>query len=1223
MASFLPFVLQNLNSLIQKEVGLLWGVDKEMKKLSSTLTTIQAVLEDAEQKQFQDKAIQNWLRKLNDAAHEVEDILDDCKTEALQYESKRLSSSSLKKVISTSLLTYPVENILFRHKIGNRMKDTLENLNAIAEERMKFHLREVVVEKRVELADRRETSSALTQPQLYGREEDKEKIVKMLVENISDCQDVSVYPIIGMGGLGKTTLAQMVFNDERVECHFGPKIWVYVSQDFDVKRVIKAIIESVSKGTCEASNLDSLQNKLREMLNGKRYLLVLDDVWDEDRDNWDQLKYFLACGSKGASIIVTTRVAKVASIMGTVPAHHLSFLTEEDCWLLFKQRAFGHGNEEHPNLVAIGKEIVKKCGGVPLAAKALGGLMRFKSEETDWHFVKESEIWNLPQDKNSILPLLRLSYYNLPLELRRCFAYCAIFLKGSKIEKEKLIHLWMANGFISSNGKSELEDVGNGIWNELYWRSFFQDMDKDPSGNIIFKIHDLMHDLAQSIMEDECHTMEAESSKNVSAQRIHHVTLVADYMHASLFVVGKSRGHQVVELQCLHLGGELCIRHLERVGNSTDAKEANLVGKQNLRVLKLSWGHNSESESQANVEQLLESLEPHPNVEELFIDNYRGAHFPLWMRDSILKNIVSIELHSCRNCLELPAFGQLPFLRRLQISEMDYVEYIDNYFPGGSPVRGFPALEVLRISKLPNLVGLSREEGRELLPCLQQIYIRDCPKLTLPRLSSPKLLKVWFPSNVVLSSISNLKNLTTLSVHGGDMISFPEETLQNLTVLESLEIERFSNLKVLPTNLESLVSLKSLRIWWCGEIESLPDHWLRSLKSLQRLKIDYCNNLSSLSESLGHLPALEKLYVVNCRKLVTLPDSIKHLVSLRHLDICGSESKTLPKALKHVPALQSLSISMYTELTSLPEWLGNLTSLQSLYISDSPKIPSLPHGFQRLTNLQTLSIDTCTHIPKIQLSVPFCPMVGSEVYSSEVKKTEVLRENFRRAIGLRIKENKEVYEGEWCQRSSNCQMCWQSISLKDPSSQELLEAVERERSFRFNPSRNSTIFHHPTLGVFELQHLPVGANDAELEERIIQHLAAAAAMGRAHHHIARRDGPRSQSSVHGRPQFVPATITAASLFNLLVGMNHNSLGTSSILSGPQKMIVSGGMVKFNLRLLPKDLPETGSKATKCRREALLGFRVTMTVGMIAASFEVVVALDTLLAGNILGCLLYV
>lgn len=108
---------------------------------------------------------------------------------------------------------------------------------------------------------------------------------------------------------------------------------------------------------------------------------------------------------------------------------------------------------------------------------------------------------------------------------------------------------------------------------------------------------------------------------------------------------------------------------------------------------------------------------------------------------------------------------------------------------------------------------------------------------------------------------------------------------------------------------------------------------------------------------------------------------------------------------------------------------------------------------------------------------------------------------------------------EWCQRSSQCPMCWQPISLKDPTSQELLEAVERERTFRFNPSRNATIFHHPTLGDFELQHLPVGANDAELEERIIQHLAAAAAMGRARH-IARREGQRTRSSAQGRPQFL-------------------------------------------------------------------------------------------------------
>ncbi|KAL3623463.1 hypothetical protein CASFOL_032279 [Castilleja foliolosa] len=108
---------------------------------------------------------------------------------------------------------------------------------------------------------------------------------------------------------------------------------------------------------------------------------------------------------------------------------------------------------------------------------------------------------------------------------------------------------------------------------------------------------------------------------------------------------------------------------------------------------------------------------------------------------------------------------------------------------------------------------------------------------------------------------------------------------------------------------------------------------------------------------------------------------------------------------------------------------------------------------------------------------------------------------------------------EWCQRSSNCPMCWQNISLKDPTSQELLEAVERERSLRSTPSRHSRIFHHPTLGDFELQNLPVGVNDAELEERIIQHLAAAAAMGRTHR-TARRESSRTRLSAHARSQFV-------------------------------------------------------------------------------------------------------
>ncbi|KAL3839385.1 hypothetical protein ACJIZ3_023976 [Penstemon smallii] len=128
---------------------------------------------------------------------------------------------------------------------------------------------------------------------------------------------------------------------------------------------------------------------------------------------------------------------------------------------------------------------------------------------------------------------------------------------------------------------------------------------------------------------------------------------------------------------------------------------------------------------------------------------------------------------------------------------------------------------------------------------------------------------------------------------------------------------------------------------------------------------------------------------------------------------------------------------------------------------------------------------------------------------------------------------------EWCQRSSNCPMCWQPISLKDPDSQELLDSIEQERSFRLTPSRNATTFHHPTYGDFEFQHLPMGVNDPELEDRIIQHLAAAAAMGRTHR-IAQREGSRSRSSAHARPQFV--------LFS--ANPNESSLGPNSASLAP-------------------------------------------------------------------------
>ncbi|KAH7543743.1 hypothetical protein JRO89_XS15G0010000 [Xanthoceras sorbifolium] len=1024
------FLLGKLDSLIQKEVGLIWGVDREMKRLQSLLSTIQAVLEDAEEKQIKEKALRDWLRKLKAAAYKVDDILDGCATEAALLESKGQYSSLTNEVLTSFFSSLRPHNILFRHKIGSRMRDIRERLDETAEERSKFHLIEGGAERRSDVITNRQTGSVLTQSRVYGRDEDKARTVECLVEKVSGFDGVSVYPIVGLGGLGKTTLAQTVINDERIGSHFELRIWVCVSEDFSVRRIIKAIIESATRAACEDLQLDPLQKRLQEILNRKRYLLVLDNVWNEDRDNWESLKSVLACGSKGASVIVTTRITTVASFMGTMPLHQLSGLTEDDCWSLFKERAFGHETEERPNLVELGKKIVKKCGGVPLAVKCLGSMMNYRRDESQWLSVVKSELWTLPQPENSILPALRLSYSNLPSKLRQCFAFCAIFPKDFVIEKEFLIQLWMASGFIPFTESLDPEDIGNEFCNELCWRSFLEDLGEDDYGfSKGFKMHDLVHDLAQSIMEDECLIQNIESSANVPKRTFHYAsignllepyifpnalyqveTLRTFILHnlswsndfafscdfsrlSSLRVLDArecldfgfpsglsetknlsssiSRLTHLREVVSLNLGGMLHIRNLRSVENPQDAKEANLVEKRNLRKLYLSWtNYNNEDDdnnlpSHEEAEKVLEALKPHANLVEFVISGYIGAKFPFWMGDNILNNVVSIKLEDCHNCSQLPPLALLPSLRYLVLSRMSQVVYIDDHFQSDGTRRGFPSLQSLTIENLPSLQGFSREDCRELFPCLTSLQIQRCPKLTLPHLPSVELLNVSDCNEVVLGSISNLKSLIWLSVSDNSELSYlPHGMLLNLTSLKELHISSFWKLKCLPTELVSLTALETLEIWECHEFESLPEQGMEGLKCLKYLFLGECFKLTSLPGEIQHLSCLETLTLTWCSELEALPDGIKYLTSLHMLELRGIEWAVLPEVLRYVPALQFLWIMQCPNLASLPHWLGDLTSLQALSIQNCPELTSLPASIQGLKNLQKLDIVGCPELVK-------------------------------------------------------------------------------------------------------------------------------------------------------------------------------------------------------------------------------------------------------------------
>ncbi|KAJ6358312.1 hypothetical protein OIU76_000087, partial [Salix suchowensis] len=281
-----------------------------------------------------------------------------------------------------------------------------------------------------------------------------------------EARDVDVISLVGLGGIGKTTLAQLAFNDVEVTDYFEKKIWVCVSEPFDEVRIAKDILEQLEGSKPNLAGLQSLLQSVSRSIKEVRVLLVLDDVWTEDHRQWEQLKPSLAGCARGSRILVTTRNGDVAKMMGTDHQIDIETLSDNACLSIFNHVAFHERSEdERERLTDIGNKIANKCKGLPLVAKVLGGLMQSKRTREEWEDVLSSELWRLDEvDKNKVekkifLPLL-LSYYDLPLVARRCFLYCAMFPKDYVMEKDELVKMWMAQGYLTGTGNRDMEIVG-------------------------------------------------------------------------------------------------------------------------------------------------------------------------------------------------------------------------------------------------------------------------------------------------------------------------------------------------------------------------------------------------------------------------------------------------------------------------------------------------------------------------------------------------------------------------------------------------------------------------------------------------------------------------------------------------------------------------------------------------------------------------------------------
>jgi hypothetical protein len=432
----------------------------------------------------------------------------------------------------------------------------------------------------------------------------------------------------------------------------------------------------------------------------------------------------------------------------------------------------------------------------------------------------------------------------------------------------------------------------------------------------------------------------------------------------SCFIVGKDDGYQISELKGLNLRGELCIKDLDNVRNLEEAKNVNLIGKQNLHSLSLVWQRNNTSHVSEHVEDVLDGLQPHSNLKVLRISNYRGSKFPTWIQDLLLQDLVEISLGCFGRCEPLPPLGKLRFLKVLAINGMGGVKYLGNEFHGDSAI-SFPSLTTFCLKQMPDLEDWRTMDGRESYPRLSTLETFCCPKLVeLPIIPSITSLHIKECDAMLIRSVRDLTSLSSLMITGMDELSvLPDGLFQNHKMLKLLHISRLPNLKELTNELDNLSALKDFRLEYCDKLESLPDG-LQNLHSLQELCIYSCNNLLSFPmNGLRGLSSLRRLEISWCGKFSSLSEGIQYLTALENLKIFGcSELTSLPEGIQHLTALRSLQIRFCDKLSSLPKQIGSLRSLSFLYIECCFNLMSIPDELKNLTSLKRLDIMECPHL---------------------------------------------------------------------------------------------------------------------------------------------------------------------------------------------------------------------------------------------------------------------